>query len=184
MDIRVIKSNRKIIDAFIELRRRKPIEKISVTELCKLAGINKSTFYAHYNDIYDLSDTIETRIVEDVVSSIEVPENILENPNVFTKELFYAYMDNEKIISVIFSGSRAALLPQKTEYIIKKLLFKFHPEYEKAASILKSENLFLAKVDATVEKKLSKKFEITGFPALKLFIQGKPIEYNLSLIHI
>ena len=41
---------------------------------------------------------------------------------------------------------------------------KFHPEYEKAASILKSENLFLAKVDATVEKKLSKKFEITGFP--------------------
>ncbi len=130
MDIRVIKSNRKIIDAFIELRRRKPIEKISVTELCKLAGINKSTFYAHYNDIYDLSDTIETRIVEDVVSSIEVPENILENPNVFTKELFYAYMDNEKIISVIFSGSRAALLPQKTEYIIKKLLFKFHPEYE------------------------------------------------------
>ena len=55
---------------------------------------------------------------------------------------------------------------------------KFHPEYEKAASILKSENLFLAKVDATVEKKLTKKFEITGFPVLKLFIQGKPVEYN------
>ena len=55
---------------------------------------------------------------------------------------------------------------------------KFHPEYEKAASILKSENLFLAKVDATVEKKLDKKFEITGFPVLKLFIKGKPIEYN------
>ena len=130
MDIRVIKSNRKITDAFVELRSRKPIEKISVTELCKLAGVNKSTFYAHYQDIYDLSDKIETRIVEDVVSSIEAPENILKNPNVFTKELFYAYMDNEKIISVIFSGSRAALLPQKTEYIIKKLLFKFHPEYE------------------------------------------------------
>ena len=55
---------------------------------------------------------------------------------------------------------------------------KFHPEYEKAASILKNENLTLAKVDATVEKKLDKKFEITGFPVLKLFIKGKPIEYN------
>ena len=55
---------------------------------------------------------------------------------------------------------------------------KFHPEYEKAASILKSENLFLAKVDATVEKKLDKRFEITGFPVLKLFIRGKPIEYS------
>ena len=55
---------------------------------------------------------------------------------------------------------------------------KFHPEYDKAASILKSENLFLAKVDATVEKKLDKKFEITGFPVLKLFIHGVPIEYT------
>ena len=55
---------------------------------------------------------------------------------------------------------------------------KFHPEYDKAASILKNENLFLAKVDATVEKKLDKKFEITGFPVLKLFIKGKPVEYN------
>ena len=56
---------------------------------------------------------------------------------------------------------------------------KFHPEYDKAASILKNENLFLAKVDATVEKKLDKKFELTGFPVLKLFIRGAPpIEYT------
>ena len=55
---------------------------------------------------------------------------------------------------------------------------KFHPEYEKAASILKNDNLFLAKVDATVEKELDKKFEITGYPVIKLFIKGKPIEYK------
>jgi protein disulfide-isomerase A1 len=55
---------------------------------------------------------------------------------------------------------------------------KFHPEYDKAASILKNENLILAKVDATVEKKLDKKFELTGFPVLKLFIKGKPVEYT------
>ena len=55
---------------------------------------------------------------------------------------------------------------------------KFHPEYDKAASLLKNENIFLAKVDATVEKKLDKKFELTGFPVLKLFIRGTPIEYN------
>ena len=55
---------------------------------------------------------------------------------------------------------------------------KFHPEYDEAASILKNENLYLAKVDATTEKKLEKKFKLTGFPVLKLFIKGKPIEYN------
>ena len=55
---------------------------------------------------------------------------------------------------------------------------KFHPEYDEAASILKNENLYLAKVDATTEKKLEKKFKLTGFPVLKLFIKGKPVEYN------
>lgn len=55
---------------------------------------------------------------------------------------------------------------------------KFHPEYEEAASVLRKENLFLAKVDATVEKKLDKRFQITGFPVVKLFIKGKEIEYN------
>ena len=55
---------------------------------------------------------------------------------------------------------------------------KFHPEYEKAASVLRKENLFLAKVDATVEKKLDKRFQLTGFPVVKLFINGKEIEYN------
>ena len=55
---------------------------------------------------------------------------------------------------------------------------KFHPEYEKAAAVLRKENLYLAKVDATVEKKLAEKFEIQGFPTVKLFIKGQPIEYT------
>ena len=55
---------------------------------------------------------------------------------------------------------------------------KFHPEYEKAANVLRKENLYLAKVDATVEKILAQKFEIQGLPTVKLFIKGKPIEYT------
>ena len=55
---------------------------------------------------------------------------------------------------------------------------KFHPEYEKAASILRKENLYLAKVDATVEKQLDQRFQLRGFPIIKLFIRGKEIEYN------
>ena len=126
----VPKTKKHICDAFMRLREKKPVEKISVTELCSLAGINKSTFYAHYRDIYDLSDKIETQIVMEIVSSIENPQNIFDNPNKFTKDLFYAYTAKEKIISVVFSGSRAAMLPQKTEYILKKMVFRFRPEYE------------------------------------------------------
>ena len=55
---------------------------------------------------------------------------------------------------------------------------KFKPELEKAAAILRKENLIVAKVDATVEKKLAEKFGVRGYPTVKFFKKGVPIEYN------
>ena len=46
MDIRIEKTERAIRNAFLELRAAKPLEKITVKELCSLACINKSTFYS------------------------------------------------------------------------------------------------------------------------------------------
>ena len=40
------KSQRHLIDAFMEVREKKSLEKISVVELCKMAEVNKWTFYA------------------------------------------------------------------------------------------------------------------------------------------
>lgn len=44
MDLRVEKTEKAIKNAFIELRSQKPLEKITVKELCAEARINKSTF--------------------------------------------------------------------------------------------------------------------------------------------
>ena len=54
----------------MELRAQKPLEKIKVKELCDLACINKSTFYAHYQDIYALANAMEDEMVEVVVESL------------------------------------------------------------------------------------------------------------------
>ena len=59
MDLRVQRTRMNIRDAFIELRSRKPIEKITVKELAEAAFINKATFYQHYADLYDLSESME-----------------------------------------------------------------------------------------------------------------------------
>ena len=55
MDIRVQKTKKAIADAFLRMTGKKPIEKITVTDIVTEAQINKSTFYAHYRDIYDLN---------------------------------------------------------------------------------------------------------------------------------
>ena len=58
MDLRVEKTKGSIVNAFLSLRARKPLEKITVKELCQLARINKSTFYTHYSDIFALSHAL------------------------------------------------------------------------------------------------------------------------------
>lgn len=130
MDIRTVNTENRICNAFLYLRARNPIEDISVEELCSIARVKKPTFHNHYHNIYDLSDKLETRIVEDIVYSIQNPENIFNNPDAFTKEFFYAYKSKGENVSLVFSGSRAAMLPQKTEYILKKRLFELYPDYE------------------------------------------------------
>ena len=55
---------------------------------------------------------------------------------------------------------------------------KFKPELEKAAAVLRKENLYVAKVDATVEKKLAEKFGVRGYPTVKFFKKGVPMEYT------
>lgn len=55
---------------------------------------------------------------------------------------------------------------------------KLKPEFEKAASILKNENIICGKVDAIVERELVSRFKISGFPKIRFFINSIPIEYN------
>lgn len=57
---------------------------------------------------------------------------------------------------------------------------KLAPEYSRASKRLKAEDvpIFLAKVDSTVEKEVAQRFEIKGYPTLKFFQGGAPMEYT------
>lgn len=113
----------------MELRSRKTLERIKVKELCELAKINKSTFYAHYKDIYDLSEQIENEIISDITSSIGSIEDIFSNTIEFTKRLYLSYAEKKFLIDTVFSGSRKEKLPNRIHAVIKEQVFSKYPQY-------------------------------------------------------
>lgn len=129
MDLRIEKTERGIKNAFIELRSKKPLEKITVRELCEKARINKSTFYAHYRDIYDLSDTMEAEVVESITNSISGSGRMLDDLAGFTKELALAYMSQSSLINILFSGNQGSHLADRIETSVKEMIFQEYPQY-------------------------------------------------------
>ena len=130
MDIRMEKTEKAIKNAFIELRSKKPLEKITVKELCSLACINKSTFYSHYEDIYALSEVLETETVASVLNSIpHRQEYTIDNLGELTRELCLAFVSHISLINILFSGKGQSYLPDKLEEGIKEMMFQKYPEY-------------------------------------------------------
>lgn len=71
MDLRVKKTLINIKKAFFDIKKRKPLDKISVKELSEKAMINKATFYLHYKDIYDLSEKVEKDLIDEMMTEIK-----------------------------------------------------------------------------------------------------------------
>lgn len=69
---RVRMTRRLIKDSLIQLLEKKPIEKVTISELCKLADINRSTFYNHYESQYDVLNDIGEEIADTVIQSVEL----------------------------------------------------------------------------------------------------------------
>ena len=69
-DARVRYTKMMIQAKFLLLLEKKPINKITVKEICELAEINRATFYKYYMDAYDLLDKIEEEILSELENTI------------------------------------------------------------------------------------------------------------------
>ena len=58
-------SQEKIEKAFVELLQTHTLDQITVTDIIWITGLNRSTFYANYADIYDLADKTREKLEQD-----------------------------------------------------------------------------------------------------------------------
>ena len=94
-------SMERIEKVFIELLQTKELNEISVSDICKRAGLNRTTFYANYADIYGLADAIRDKL-ENEVSGLykeEVTQGF--NSNDYLK-LFRHIKDNQIFYNTYF----------------------------------------------------------------------------------
>ena len=78
--------------AFISLLQDKGLRDITVTDICKLADIERSTFYAHYEDVSALANTYAAQIEKQVSEQPHTEDDfswifdyIKEHPDLFKK---------------------------------------------------------------------------------------------------
>jgi AcrR family transcriptional regulator len=89
--------------AFTDLLRQKPIQDVSVKELCELAGINRGTFYSHYTDLYDLLGDIEEDMASEFRKSLEPilsAEPGTLTPLAMTRSVFECLKNNSDLCTV------------------------------------------------------------------------------------
>ncbi len=142
MDLREKKTKRSITNAFLELRSKKSLERITVKELSELAEISKATFYLHYKDIYDLSEQLQNEVIENIFSSIAHPEYCLTDNKAFTEELFYAFHSEQSLIETLFSGTQNAILPMQIEKQLRKFIHKQYPSIDNKTDMQLTYNIY------------------------------------------
>lgn len=69
-DARVRYTKMVIKQSFLSLLSQKNINNISVKEICDSSEINRSTFYNHYKDAYDLLEQIQNEMCDQIQSAL------------------------------------------------------------------------------------------------------------------
>lgn len=148
-DLRIIKTKRNLYEGLLTIMRKKSFEEIKVSDICREALVNRSTFYDHFSDkyellnslIYDLEDELGNKLNENnsdntakeyYIKMIELFfDHISENIKIYSSII---KMNNDSIVmdmayNVIFKNVEKHLLEKnknKTYDIPPEIISKFY----------------------------------------------------------
>jgi len=113
-DARVRYTQRVIKDSFLQLLKEKPVNKITVKELCELAELNRATFYSHYSDCFALMESIEQELLDSFEQSLSLINGF--DVSALINAIYTMVEQNEEACRVlIFDGVSPSVTGQMIE---------------------------------------------------------------------
>ena len=103
MDARVRYTKRTIRESFLQLLQKKPLQKITVCEICKAAEINRATFYKYYANPYDLLQKLELELLDGLEEKLKKIQ--LGEPEEIFRTVLNDIQQQAESYCTIFSGN-------------------------------------------------------------------------------
>ncbi|MCV3763214.1 TetR family transcriptional regulator [Companilactobacillus farciminis] len=94
MDIRRRYTRKIINQTFFSLLKKRDIDKVTVSEICKECNINRSTFYRNYHDIYDIVDQFFQEITTEILKSFSSDDLSMDQKFTLVFSKLYEHKDS------------------------------------------------------------------------------------------
>ena len=108
-------SQEKIEKTFLQLIQKKNISEISVSTICEIAKLNRSTFYANYIDVYDLVEKVKNRMADEF-AEFHISNNSGQNPNGYLN-MFKYIRENQIFFKIYFKLEEISTSPMAQYHI-------------------------------------------------------------------
>ena len=111
-----------ILNGLTTLLQQKSIKEITVRELADLVDINRSTFYLHYTDIYDLLEKTEQRLLQQLMDAVNENWTLPETPKnffAFLEQTFNILSENAQLCSALIGPNGDIAFLRNIEKMIR-----------------------------------------------------------------
>ena len=117
MDQRIRLTKKLLKESLIEMLKTESIYRISIRELCQKAGINRSTFYKHYENQFDLLSEMEQDLMDNI--GVALTDQVEHSRNALVQILSYLESDIE-FSRMLFNSNVDPNFPKKL-FSMKKI---------------------------------------------------------------
>lgn len=121
-DRRVMYTKMVLQESLINLLKSKPLARITITEICESAEINRATYYSHYDNQYDQLNQLEIELCEGIIAYLDQLE-LGYDPLKIIERLLDHIFQNREFCCILLGSHGDSSFEDKFAEILRKKVF-------------------------------------------------------------